>query len=313
MTTELKRIDTHSINLQKTWDEAHIFFFDPQDSIENFIKRIDGYLSEVILTKRDIEEYELDIKKWFRKKPIEEFSKEFLKNLKTEYTSINKNYPYKNAGELWEIILTILQKRFLWAIKVVSKMWNRDSVKFNVLWRDTSFVYKNNEWKICMLVWESKLSVNSKKDEQTFNKDSLKVWLASAHDDLSSFYKDSSYLNHEVNLASKWLKDEMDESNRDIFVQYFIKENPKHSELIFKNVIFVWYTHESYLSFKSWAKFESEYLSELLDDIETSFDSTMIVSRKVSIDKNTIYFLLPFECVEKARRVFVEYNWLEYD
>jgi hypothetical protein len=31
----------------------------------------------------------------------------------------------------------------------------------------------------------------------------------------------------------------MNDENRDIFVEYFIKDNPKHTELIYKNTIFV--------------------------------------------------------------------------
>ncbi len=313
MPKKLKKIKSHTIDLKKDWDEAHIFFFDPLDSIENFIKRIDDYLHEVILSQRDIDEYLSDIAKWYRTKSINEYSKEFLKKLKAEYTSINKDYPYKNAWELWEIILTILQKRYLWAIKVVSKMWNRDSIKFNVLWRDTSFVYKDIAWKICMLVWESKLSVNSKDKEWKISQDSLDKWLVNAHDDLEKFYNDTDYLNHEINLASKCLKDEMNEENRDIFIQYFIKENPKHSELVFKNVIFVWYTHNEYMNFKNWWKSESEYIEELLLDIQNSFYSDKIKSRKETLNKNSIYFLLPFECVEKARKAFVEHNNLEYE
>lgn len=313
MPWKLKKIDKHSIDLNKNWDEAHIFFFDPLDSIENFIKRIDDYLHEVVLSQRDIEEYLSDITKWIRTKPISEYSKEFLKKLKSEYSSINKEYPYKNAWELWEIILTILQKRYLWATKVVSKMGNRDSIKFNVLWRDTSFVYKDNDWKICMLIWESKLSVNSKDKDWNINQDSLKKWLANAHDDLDKFYDDKDYLNHEINLASKWLKDEMNEENRDIFIQYFIQDNPKYSELVFKNVIFVWYTQNDYIVFKDWKKTEDEYLKLILSNIQESFNSDRIKTKKDIINKNTIYFLIPFECVEKARKIFVEHNNLEYE
>lgn len=309
MPKNLHKIVSHSINLQKVWDEAHIFFFDPKDSIEDFIKRLDEYLPEVVFTKSDIDLYKVDIEKWIEEKPIQDFAKEFLKKVKKETWA----YPYKNAWELWEIILTIFQRYQLWAIKVVSKMWNRDSVTFNILWRDTSFVCKNTDWNVCMLVGESKLSVNTKKEDWTYDNNSLKDGLADAHDDLKSFYENPDYLNHEVNLARKWMVHEMTPENVELYKEYFIKNSPKHSALIYKNVIFVWYTHNEYLKFQSWKYSKEEYITWLLLHVQDSFNTQKINTRIGAIDKNTIYFLLPFECVEKARGTFVEYNWLGYE
>ena len=310
MVNKLKKIDKNITNL-KIWDESHIYFFDILDNLENFIRRLDEYLPEVVLTKNEIKEYENDLKKWFTKIPIIEYSREFLKNLKKEYSENNKDYPYKNAWELWEILLNVFQKKDLGAIKVVSKIWNRDSIKFNVLWRDTSFVYKDSNNKICMLIWESKLSVNSKDDKWGFKQNSLEKWLINAHDDLNLFYKDSSYLNHEINLARKWLKNEMNDENRDIFVEYFIKDNPKHTELIYKNTIFVWYTQNDYNKIKSWKISENDLIELLFLDINKTFWKETIKSRLS--DKNNIYFLLPIECIEKAREYFVNHNNLEYE
>ncbi|MEF2176135.1 MAG: Hachiman antiphage defense system protein HamA [Candidatus Absconditabacteria bacterium] len=315
MTNELKEIKNHNIDLKKIGDDAYIYFFDKSDSIDNFIKRIDNYLPEVIFTKKDIMEYNSHFDKGFTKITINEHSKDYLKRLKAEYTSINKDYPYKNAGELGEIILTIFQKRHLGAIKVVSKMGNRDSITFNILGRDTSFVYKDGNGKIYMLIGESKLKVNSKKNtnegDLKYNKDSLKEGLSDAHDDLKIFYDNQMSLNHEINLARKGLKYEMDETDKELLVEYFIKDNPKHSDLIFKNVIFVGYTFENYLNFKSGQISDDEFINEVLLNVQESFNSNKVVLKKNIIDNNTIYFLLPFECIETARKEFVNHYNLE--
>lgn len=296
------------IDVLREWDIWYIYVFNDLYSPNNLISELDNYISDVILSYRDKEEHLELLKSWDTKQSLVDYSKDFLKKV----TIQSWDYPYANAWELWEIFLWVFQKEILWAIKLVSKMRHRDSIRFNVLGRDTTYVYKDNNDNVCMLIWEAKMYVNHK-ERWIIKQNSLKNWLKDAHDDLALFHKDKDYLEHEINLAKSSVKDEMNEENKDIYIKYFIKDNPKHSELVLKNVIFVWYSLLDYKDYIDWTIDYNLFLEKVMSNIDDTFSSSMITSRLQNEDKENIYFLLPLNCVEELRKEFVECNNLKDD
>jgi hypothetical protein len=282
-----KAISTSGISTHNS-DNAlftfHIEEFKEAEYLNAFIRKLDTWLPSMVFSRRTLAVLKERIKKGLTKISLMDEARALLQ--KTERQNIH------SSGEMGEFLLYIFAKEVVKANKLVSKIQTRGSTGMPIIGRDGIYAYQENG-NIYMLVGEAKLRPESNNG------------LREAQDDINSFWE-SGKIEHEIQLASSNLVDELSPTNKSIYETYFIKDSENRQRLRFKNVIFIGYNFEAFSDLIAGKVDPDQFNEAVQDDLIRCFNNQR---EKISACRSpSIYCFLPFESIDDARNEFAKYH-----
>lgn len=252
----------------------------------DFLSLLDEYLPKFVFSKESLEMHESNFIQGLTSQSPLDKARNFL-----QVTHEDRSY---DSGELGELLLYLFATEVQGAIKLASKIQSRGSNRVTLPGRDGSFVMADDKGNIFMLLGEAKV------------KPSCNDALKEAQKDMNNFWT-SGDVGHEISLASTHMKSEMTEANYESLKAFFIEDNPAHSNLEYKNIIFVGFSFQKFVDLVAGRITSIELRDELKTKLTTVFhtqSATIAASTKPSL-----YCFVPFESVADARDAFAAHNF----
>lgn len=281
---------TSQISLPTTLHEgSEIFAFGIQalnnpTCADEFIANLDDHLPNAILSNTHLETINQRVASGLANTtPLIE-ARKFLKKYRQEEIT--------TSGELGEILLYIFAKEVKGAKKLISKFMNRERRSRNILGRDSIFGFQGEDGNIYMLMGESKIRGDSNDG------------LREAQSDINTFWQSPADIDHEVQLASAHIRDEITEDSLPIYEAYFVEGSTKFANLKFKNIIFVGYSFDKLQELIDGTIDNDGFATEVITDLQRCFTNQKTLIE--SCEHPGIFCFLPFKDVEQARLTFAQ-------
>ena len=277
-------------NQAKIPNGGELFCFCIQDIsqsnyLEDFLDKLNSHLPEYVFNQNNLAVHqERFLNGSTRKSPLE-VARGFLQK-----THAGRAF---DSGEFGEFLLYLFAKKVKGAHKLATKISARGSTTTTLPGRDGTFAWRDENGEVYMLLGEAKTKPASN--------DGLRL----AQSDLNKFWS-SGRINHEISLASTHIQAEMTAENAAIYEAYFIDDNDAHTNLRYKNIIFVGYSFGALKDFRSGALSETDFLNDVCADLQRSFSN-----QSALIDASphpSIYCFIPFESIDDARTEFARSN-----
>jgi hypothetical protein len=256
--------------------------------VRDFIRGLDPHLPEFVFSRDTIRTINEQIAAGLTTRTPVERARDHLQ--KTQHMRAH------DSGEAGEFLLYLFSSQVLGAVKVISKIQGRGSIRMPVLGRDGVFAWRDATGTIHALMGEAKVRPNGNDG------------LRNALEDINAFWTNEAE-KHEIHLAAAQIRSELTPENVAIYEAYFLDDNPNRANLRYRNICFVGYSSASFGALVEGARTREE--SEELIRKELSRFLKNQAELIANSPHPTIFCFIPFECAATLRTIFAQHHELE--